>query len=993
MDAGPIRVETQSSRLPAGGLIDRSRALKFSFDGRALTGHPGDTLASALLGNGVRLVGRSFKYHRPRGILATGVEEPNALMEVGYGARRRPNTRATIAELYDGLTAVSQNRFPSLTWDLLSANQWFSRFFAAGFYYKTFMWPRSFWEPVYERVIRRAAGLGRASLAPDPDRYEAAHAHCDVLVIGAGPAGLTAARTAARAGARVILADEDFLLGGRLLCDRRTIDGQPGAEWAAEVTAELSAMPDVRILTRTSVFGVYDGGTYGLLERVADHLPSPPAHLPRLRSWRVVARRCVLTAGAIERPLVFGGNDRPGVMLAGAARAYANRFAVSLGRSAVVFASHDDAAATAHDLGASGVSVIAIVDPRPESSDAMRAAAEATGAQLYAGAVVETVFGSRAVRGVSVRGPNGTERLDCDLVAMSGGWNPSVQLTTHLGGRPVWNDRLAAFVPGSLPPGLTVAGAAGGRLTLADALADGVREGAFAAEAIGLSPRRDNGPAAEPEPCDGTPLWRVRGGRGKAFVDFQNDVSDHDIDQAHQEGFRRVEHLKRYTTLGMATDEGKTSNVNGLAMMAELTQISIPRAGTTTSRPPFAPIELGALAGHAVGRNLKPTRLTPTHGWAHERGAVFVEAGLWLRAAYFPHAGEDWLASASREARAVRDSVGFCDVSTLGKIDVQGTDAATFLDRVYTGVISTLPIGRVRYGVMLREDGFVFDDGTVARIGPAQYVLTTTTAQAVRVMAHLELCRQWLFPGLDVALTSVTEQWAQLAIAGPRSRDILNQIVDDGDISDAALPYMGCMRLSVMGGIKARLFRISFSGERAYELAVPSRHGEALAARIAALGAVPYGLEALNILRVEKGHPAGAELNGQTTAHDLGLAKLLSTRKDFVGRAMATRSALTDVARETLVGLRPVDRTARVDAGAHILAQSAPADGAHDQGHVTSAVFSPVLGQWVGLALVRNGPARIGETVRIADPLRGRETLAELTSPCFVDAAHERLRG
>ena len=986
------------TRLATGGLLDRSRTLEFSFDGRTMTGHPGDTLASALVANDVKLVGRSFKYHRPRGIVSAGAEEPNALVELRSGARREPNTRATVAELFDGLQATSQNRWPSLGFDVMSANQWFAPFLAAGFYYKTFMWPRSFWERVYEPLIRRAAGLGRAADAPDPDHYETATLHCDVLVVGAGPAGLMAAVVAGRSGARVVLADEDFRLGGRLLSERHLVDGEPASAWVAGVAAELESLPDVRVLSRTTVFGAYDGQTYGAVERVSDHLPVPPPHVPRQRVYTIVARRCVLAAGAVERPMVFGNNDRPGVMQAGAVRSYINRFAAAPGRSAVVFANNDDAARTASDLAAAGVRVAAIVDPR-EPNAATRNAAERSGARLLSGHMLRDAHGRHAVQAVEVADSAGrVVRIECELVAASGGWNPSVHLTTHLGGRPVWNEAIAAFVPGALPPGMSVAGAAAGNFALADDFASGAREGAAAAEATGFHARLPNGPSVEPETVAVTPLWRVRGARGKSFVDAQNDVTPGDIELAEREGFRAVEHLKRYTTLGMATDQGKTSNVTGLALMAEITARSIPQTGSTTSRPPYTPVSIGALAGHAHGKHFQPTRLPPTHGWAAEQGAVFIETGLWMRASHYPRNGEDWLAAATREAVTVRSAVGICDVTTLGKLDIQGPDAAAFLERVYTNSWRNLAVGRVRYGLMLREDGFVFDDGTTARLGADRYVMTTTTANAIGVSRHLEHARQWLFPHMDVQIVSVTEQWAQIAVAGPRSRDVLRGIVDAPfDLDDAVFPYMACGELTVCGGTRARLFRISFSGELAYELAVPARYGDALARRLmqagAAHGIAPYGLEALTILRIEKGHPAGGELNGQTTAHDLGMGRLLSTKKDFIGRALSARPVLTDPGRPTLVGLRPVDRLQRIASGAHLVPKDAAAVAANDQGHVTSAAFSPSLEQWVGLGLLAHGPSRHGEVVRAVDPLRGTEVLATVVSPVFVDPEGARLRG
>ena len=990
----------QSCRLSSGGLIDRSQALSFSFDGRSYQGHPGDTLVSALLANGVRLLGRSFKYHRPRGVLTAGPEEPNALVELREGARREPNTRATTAELYDGLAAASQNRWPSLRFDVLAVNSVLAPILSAGFYYKTFMWPASFWEKVYEPLIRRAAGLGRAAGADDPDAYEKAFLHCDVLVVGGGAAGLMAALAAGRAGARVVLCEDDFRLGGRLIAENRILDDRSSAGWAAHIAAKLAALPDVRILLRTSVFGVYDHGTYAALERVNDHIAEPPRREPRQRLWRIIAKRCVLAGGAIERPLVFGDNDRPGIMLAGAVRAYLNRYAVAPGRRAVVFGANDETARTVADLARAGIAVAAVVDPRASVPGSIEAAAEAAGARLVAGGAVLRARGTMHVRGVDVRTAGGaTERIDCDLVCVSGGWGPSVHLTSHRGGRPVWSEDLAAFVPGSLPAGMVVAGAANGEFGLADALAAGANAGLQAASDCGSSGQPVDIPDVDPESVAVAPLWRVRGVRGKTFVDLQNDVTDNDVALAGHEGFRSAEHLKRYTTLGMATDQGKTSSLNGLALLAEFTAKTIPQTGTTTFRPPYTPVAIGALAGTHRGKDFKPTRLPPSHRWAVEQGAVFIETGYWLRAQWYPRPGEsDWFRSVNREVRAVRSGVGVCDVSTLGKIDLQGADAAELLDRLYANNWKTLGVGKARYGLMLREDGLVLDDGTTSRLGPDRFIVTTTTANAAKVLQHMEFCHQWLWPELDVQFSSVSEQWAQFSIAGPRSRDVLRMIVDrQHDVSNAAFPYMAAAELTVMGGLPARLFRISFSGELAYEIAAPAGYGDALWRQIietgAEFGLTPYGTEALGVMRIEKGHVAGNEINGQTTARDLGLGKMLSTRKDHIGRVMAQRPGLLALDRPTLAGFKPVNRQDRLRAGAHFIREGTEPAASSDEGHMTSVAFSPTLGHWIGIGLLAGGPSRHGERVRAWDPVRSGDVLVEVCDPVFYDPAGERLRG
>ncbi len=973
-----------------GGLVDPGRIVSFSFDGKSMQGLHGDTLASALLANGRRLVARSFKYHRPRGILSDGSDEPNALVELRSGAHREPNTRATVVELFDGLEAYSQNFRLSLNNDLNAVNDLLSPFLSAGFYYKTFMWPQKFWERVYEPLIRSTAGLGSLSALPDPDCYDKGFLHCDLLVVGGGPAGLVVALVAGRAGARVILADEDYRLGGRLNCESNSIGDQSGAAWAHQAALELALMDNVRLMPRTTVYGCYDHGIFGAVERKTDHLASSK-RLPRQVLWRIYSRRSVICAGATERSMAFANNDRPGIMLASAVRTYCNRYGVACGQNVAVFTCNNSGWRTAADLERRGIRVAAVIDTRAETDAAPNVDARI----IRQGRIVNT-YGRKALS--SIRLEDG-ERLPVDCLAVSGGWNPNLQLTCHHRSKPQWNAELATFVPGdSLPAGMAVAGAAAGVFHLGEILKDAAVVASTVLDELDLGEVDLQLEEAADTPYRIEPLWHIKS-RRRAWVDFQNDVTTKDIEQSHAEGMQAVEHLKRYTTLGMATDQGKAGNIPAIAIMADLSGKSIPDTGTTVYRPPYTPVAIGAFAGRSRGPAFRPVRKTPSHRWAKEHGAVFVEVGAWLRAQWYARPGEShWRQSVDREVKATRNSVGVCDVTTLGKIDIQGAGSTTLLNHVYTNGFSKLAVGKVRYGLMLREDGIAYDDGTTARLGENHYVMTTTTANAGLVFRQMEFVRQCLYPDLDVHIISTTDGWAQFSVAGPNSRRLLQKVVDpETDISNRRFPFMGCAEITICGGFPARLFRISFSGELAYEIAVPARYGNSMMETLIKAGeefeAVPYGTEALGVMRVEKGHFAGNEMTGQTTALNLGASRMLSTKKDFQGSVLARRSHLVDDNALGLVGLRSRDKKDVLRAGAHLLRQGVEPTLENSEGWISSCVYSPTFGCYLGLGFINRGHDRFGETAVAVNPIHKSEVSVTICSPHFYDPDGGRQRG
>jgi sarcosine oxidase subunit alpha len=996
----------QAFRNPQGGLIDRSTALRFTFDGKELTGYAGDSLASALLANGVRIVGRSFKYHRPRGIFGAGSEEPNALVQLDSGARALPNSKATEIELYEGLAATSQNCWPSLSFDLGAAAGLVAPLLPAGFYYKTFKWPASFWEKVYEPLIRRAAGLGRAPTEPDPDRYEHREAHCDVLVVGAGPAGLSAAAVAAAEGARVVLADDGALPGGSLLARRGKIAGDSMASWLARMVARVDAHADLKRLTRTTALGYYDHNQLALLEKVADHR-APRAGEPRQILWHVRARRVVLATGAHERSLLFDNNDRPGVMLASAARTYVNRYAVRPGSTAVIVTNNDSAYEAAQDLAGAGVRVAAVVDCRDKVPPELAADLPRSRIEHLVSWSVASVIGRRSVRAVDI-GPNepkgratARRRIACDLVCVSGGWSPALHLHAQTGAKPIFDASIGAFLPGGSRQAERVVGAAAGNFDVEAAIVDGKTAGREAAREARSAGQARSAPSVPktPRAAEGAgPVWRNPphlDGRGKRFVDLQEDVTDKDVALAVREGYRSVEHVKRYTTLGMGTDQGKTGNTPGFVEIARAQGRDVALGGTTTFRPFYVPVTLGALAGMHGGRHFLPIRRTPMHDWHIGAGGEMAQSGSWLRPQAYPRQGESLEDAARREARAVRQGVGMVDVSTLGKLELFGSDAAEFLERVYANGFASLPVGRSRYGLMLREDGMVFDDGTVSRLGEQHYFITTTTAQAALVRRRLEHCRQVLWPDLDVELVTVCDQWAALALAGPASRDVLAKVIDI-DVGDKALPFMALASGRICGD-PVRLFRISFSGDLAYEIYVPARRGAETWRRLLEAGKehdiMPYGLDALNALRIEKGHVTGAELNGRTTAEDLGLGRMLKAKGDFIGKRSLNRPGLTRKGRWQLVGLAPLDGHTPMPSGAKLVETSGATAPAPILGEVTSTAFSPSLERPIALALLADGRSRQGDAIVASSPLFGLDVPAVVTSPVFFDPEGKRLRG
>ncbi|MCU0830391.1 MAG: sarcosine oxidase subunit alpha family protein [Rhizobiaceae bacterium] len=994
----------QKNRIAGKGRLNAAKPLRFSFDGKVMQGLEGDTLASALIANDIHLVGRSFKYHRPRGILAAGVEEPNALVQVKRdGARTEPNVRATVAEIYDGFAADSQNRWPSLEYDIGAVNDLASPFIPAGFYYKTFMWPAKAWAKLYEPNIRRAAGLGKAPIEADPDAYANRFAHCDVLVIGAGAAGLAAALAAAEAGASVMICDEQAGVGGALKFETSAmIDGQGGHDWAVATAAKLAAMDNVRLLTRTTAFAYQAQNMVCLVERITEHLATFNADTPRERVWQVRAKRVIIAAGAIERHMVFAENDRPGIMLASAARTFLNHYGVAVGRNVGVFTANDSAYHAAIDLKKAGVNVAAIVDWRDAPAGPAIEDARALGIEVIPGAGVISTGGRLRVSSMLVQAKAGgvSRLIPVDALLMSAGWTPSVHMYSQSRGRVVWDKETGRFLPGAYPQDAISVGACNGAISLSETIDQALAAGERFANEAGRMAKRTalKGGSAESFEggVSGALLGADQGETVKAFVDFQNDVTAKDIKLAVREGMQSIEHVKRFTTNGMASDQGKTSNIHGLAIAAKALDREVPQVGLTTFRMPYTPVTFGALVGHARGKLFDPARHTPIHAAHVALGADFEDVGLWKRAWYYPRAGEDMHAAVNREVKTVREVGGMFDASTLGKIEVVGPDAAEFLDRMYTNPFKKLEPGRLRYGIMCREDGFIYDDGVVARIAEDRFHVTTTTGGAPRVMTMMEDYLQTEWPHLKVYLTSISEQWAVIALQGPKAREVLAQLVEGVDISAGALPHMSYREGRILG-VPMRLFKMSFTGEAGFEINVPSDHGlavwEALYARLTALGGCAYGTEAMHVLRAEKGYIiVGQDTDGTVTPDDAGLGWAVGKKKaDFVGIRGMKRADLMRPGRKQLVGLLTKDPKVVLEEGAQIVETPNQPVPMTMIGHVTSSYWSENCGRSIAMALIAGGNDKMGKTIFV--PMPDGVIEAEIVKPVFVDAEGGRVHG
>ena len=990
--------------IEGGSRIDRNAHVTFSFDGRDVQGFAGDTVASAVLASGQKLFGRSFKYHRPRGVVGLGSEEMNALVGVGADARHEPNLRATQTEVFPGMVAESQNRWPSLSFDIGAINSKLSRFFPGGFYYKTFKWPRSFWKHVYEPIIRRAAGLGRAATGRDPDTYEHMHLHCDVLVAGGGLAGILAAEAAAKAGAKVVLMDENPVLGGIADLTAGTVNGECVADWLKSIADALRAMPNVHILTRTTVVGHYHHNYLMAMERVADHDPALlAAGAPRQRLWKIRAAQVIMATGALERPIAFANNDRPNIMLASAVRGLIGRYGVSPGTQGIVFTNNDDAYLTACALKKAGVNV-QVVDSRARPDGDLVKRAQEDGIAVSLSSVISAVEGTQSVKAVKIaayrkgQGRVITERkVDCDFIAMSGGWNPALHLWAHNGGKIKFDNELQSFRPDTHSSAIAAIGAANGTMGVADTIAEAQAAGEAAARAAlkkAKAVKLAKIEVKEPRRAALESLWfapatGLYNEGNKHFIDFQNDVTAADLELAQREGYESVEHTKRYTTFGMATDQGKTSNINGLGVLAEATGKTIPEIGTTTFRPPYTPYSFGAIAGALTKELFLPVRRTAVFQWHTDKGATWEPVGQWRRTYTYTGAGEDKHKSITREILAVRNKVGLLDASTLGKIEIKGPDAAEFLDRMYTNTYSTLKVGRCRYGLMMNELGFLTDDGVTVRLADDHFIMHTTSGGADRIAAWLEEWLQTEWTHYKVFVTPVTEQWSQFALAGPHARDVLAKLEPDFDVSNEAFQHMS-FKSGKLGGFPVRVYRISFSGEMSYELATPAGYGlslwKALLEAGEEFGIEPYGTEALHVLRAEKGYIViGDETDGTTTPDDVGLSGMVSKKKaDFLGKRSLEQSYLKGPGRKQLVGLLTEEPNDVLPDGAYAVAEVKDKPPMKMIGQVTSTYMSPTLGRSIAMALIENGRARMGETISF--PLEGGKVVkAKITDTVFYD--------
>ena len=996
---------SQPFRLNKEGLINRNKKISFTFNGKKLFGYEGDTIASALIANGIHLVGRSFKYHRPRGFFGAGVEEPNAKLQVEFNGHSEPNVNATEMELVEGLSATSQNCWPSVNFDIGAINNFLKMFFPAGFYYKTFMWPKSFWYKIYEPFIRKAAGLGVASIEKDKERYEHKFEYCDLLVTGSGPSGLASAYAAAKNGAKVILAEDKPRFGGTLLTDDVSIDNLSGKDWAEKIITELKSMPNVTVKNRSQVFGYYDHNMLVMFERVSDHLEKKSKFTPRQRLWYIRAKETILSTGSIERPIVFGNNDTPGIFLSAAAKEYMKVYGVLVGKKPLIFTNNDSAYETALEFKKNNVEPI-ILDTREEHSSELIDEAKSKGIDIRFSHGVIVANGYKKVKSAKIgklnKDKNSFEKIetvDCDCICVSGFWTPSVHLASQSGNKLKYEEKIDAFIPDKKKQHETSVGAANGSFTLEESLKHGFENGSNLSAKITETKTEISIPNVNEKKYGAhDKFWCMplpKNENPKRFVDFQNDVSVSDIEIALREGYRSIEHVKRYTTLGMATDQGRTSNLNGLQLVSNIENKIVPEVGHTTFRPPFTPITIGTIVGREVGMEYMPTRKTPMHEWHEKNNAVFVDAGAWKRPRYYKQGSETLFEASKREAKNVRENVGICDVTTLGKIDIKGPDAAEFLNRVYTNAWMKLPVGKARYGLMLREDGIVMDDGTTTRISENHYHMTTTTAQAANVLSHLEYYLQIVWPELNVNVVSTTEQWAGAAIAGPKSRDMLSKLYPDLDVSNEALPFMGYKEAEFFG-VPSRIFRISFSGELAYEINVKSDHGMFMWEKMMEVGKEfgnqPYGTEALSTLRIEMGHVAGPELDGRTIPSDVSLNGLVSKKKDFIGKNSLGREAFNVESRQKIVGLIPIDRKSSIPEGSHIVQDQNAKLPNPKLGHVSSSCWSVENNNPFSLAIMKDGKNMIGKKFFAVSPLKNKSIEVEVISSHYVDPEGKRVR-